>query len=180
MSFDGFEHRAPPPDRGLRGGDILEPSLAESLLHAKLRESPAALATSVDAEALGDAVEETLFGVQSAVDAAEHARFERAMRQGERYVEDRLLVLKRRRHELARRLELAQTRRDGATSSDGRTEAERAVLSAQIAIDEVDGAVGRLENRDDETFRRFNSHIHERRYSPPRVDHLFDLTLVVE
>jgi hypothetical protein len=181
VSFDGFERiELLLPVAVFDGGEVLEASLGESLLRLKLRDVPMGLATSVDPEALGDAVEETLFGMQSAVDAAEQSRFERAMRQGERYVDDRLLVLKRRRQELARRLELAQTRREGATSSEGRTEAEGAVLSAQVAIDEVDGAIGRLENRDDETYRQFTSHIHERRYCPPRVEHLFDVTLVVQ
>jgi hypothetical protein len=180
VSFDGFERiELLIPIVVFEDGEILDPSLGESLLRAGLRDL-GEVVTSVGPEALQDAVEQILFSIQSNVDEAEQGRFERALRQGERFIDDRLLVLKRRRQELVRRLEQAQMRRDGAASSVARTEAERAVLSAQVALDEIDGGIGSLQNRDDDTYRQFSAHIHERRYSPPRVEHLFDMTLVVE
>jgi hypothetical protein len=40
--------------------------------------------------------------------------------------------------------------------------------------------VHRLEGRDDETFQQYQQHIHRRRYTPPRVERLFDVDLVIE
>ena len=107
-------------------------------------------------------------------------RFERASQQAERYIEDRLLVLRRRRQGLKERLEQARGRRDSAPGSEARSEAERAVLSVETSLAEVDGAVHRLESRDDETFQNYQQHIHRRRYAPPRVERLFDVDMVIE
>jgi hypothetical protein len=135
---------------------------------------------NVDEEVLSDAVHELMFEVQATVDADEQKRFERASQQAERYIEDRLLVLKRRRRGLEERLEQARVRRDGATGSEARSEAERAVLGAETDVVEVDGAIHRLESRDDATFQQYQQHIHRRRYTPPRLECLFDMDVVIE
>jgi adenine-specific DNA-methyltransferase len=181
LSFDGFEQvDLLVPVVVLDSGEILEPALGEALLRGTIRDGGRGIVSSVTGEVLEDATEEVLFSVQSAVDAAEQKRFDRALQQAERFVEDRLLVLKRRRRTVAERLEQALLRRDGATGSEARSEAERAVLSAQTSLEEVEGAIHRLEKRDDETFCRYQDHIQQRRYAPPRVEHLFELELVIE
>jgi adenine-specific DNA-methyltransferase len=181
VSFDGFElTELLVPIVAFEGGEFLDPSLGEVLLRSELRSSQEAMLNPLRPELLDDAVGETLFSLQSAVDEAEQARFERAVRQGERFIEDRVLVLKKKRDAIALRLEQALLRRDGATGAEARTEAERAIVSAQVALDEVEGSIARLEKRDDETFRRFETHIHQRRYVPPHVEPLFDLNLVIE
>jgi hypothetical protein len=179
LSFDGFEQEELlVPVVVLADGEVLEAKIGAALLDGTFLETETA--SSVSDEVLDDATEEILFNVQSTVDEAEQIRFERASLQAENYVEDRLLVLKKRQGSLQGRLELAQQRRDGATGSEARTEAERAVLSAQTALEEVDGAIQRLEQRDDATFRRYREHIQLRRYAPPRVERLFDVDLVIE
>lgn len=179
LSFDGFEQEELlVPVVVLADGEVLETKIGAALLDGTFLETETA--SSVSDEVLDDATEEILFNVQSTVDEAEQIRFERASLQAENYVEDRLLVLKKRQGSLQGRLELAQQRRDGATGSEARTEAERAVLSAQTALEEVDGAIQRLEQRDDATFRRYREHIQLRRYAPPRVERLFDVDLVIE
>ena len=145
-----------------------------------MRDASPPQTVNVDEDALADAEQEVMFEVQAAVDAEEQKRFERASRQAERYIEDRLLVLKRRRQGLEVRLEQARVRRDGATGSEARSEAERAVLSLETDLAEVDGAIHRLENRDDPTFQQYQQHIHRRRYTPPRVERLFDVDVVIE
>ncbi len=191
VSFNGFEQvELLVPIVVLEGGELLAPEVGEALLRSPLLESNAvdlpqvslsevSLSEVSNAE-LDDASDETLFSLQSSVDAAENARFEQAQAQAERYVEDRLLVLRRRQSVLAHQFEAAQLRRDGATGSDARTEAERAVLSAQVAKEELEAAIARLESRDDPTFRLFTEHIHHRRYAPPQVSRVFDLNLVIE
>jgi hypothetical protein len=181
LSFDGFEQvERLVPAVILEGGKILDQSVAEALLRGNLRDAGAASTRSVSEEVLEDATQEVLFSVQAVVDAAEHGRFERALQQAERFIEDRLLVLNKRRRALVERLEQTQLRRDGATGSAARTDAERAVMAAQIPLDEVEGAIARLEQRDDETFRSYQEHIQRRRYTPPRVEHVFDMEVVIE
>jgi hypothetical protein len=181
LSFDGFEQiERLVPLVVLEGGHVLEPALALALLTGELREAASSSAPSVSDGIVQDATEEVLFLAQTEVDSAEQARFERALQQAERFVEDRLLVLKKRRLLLVERLERAEQKREGATGSVARGEAETAVLDASEALDEVESAIVRLEQRDDETFRRFQAHIQRRRYAPPRVEHVFDAELTIE
>ena len=85
------------------------------------------------------------------------------------------------RSALDERLEQARQRRDGATGSEARTEAERAAAVASTRdLAELDGPIDRLENRDDDTFQQYQQHIQRRRYAPPRVERVFDLDLVIE
>jgi len=181
LSFDGFEQvELLVPVIVLEDGQILAARFGDVLLRGSMREPTAAIAPSLVDEQLADAADEMVFTVQCAVDAAEQGRFERALRQADRFVEDRLLVLKRRRQVLVERLEHVQLRRDGATGSESRTDAERAVVTAEVALEEADAAIDRLDRRDDATFRRFQEHIHQRRYTPPRVEQVFDMDLVIE
>jgi hypothetical protein len=159
---------------------VLDARLGDVWLRADMRQPTDPIGSTVGDEVIADATDEVLFAVQSDVDVAEQGRFERAVRQAERFVEDRLLVLRKRRGALVERLEQALLRRDGATGSEARTDAERAVISAQIALEEVDGAISRLERRDDDVFRTFQEHLHQRRYTPPRVERVFDMDLVFE
>jgi len=136
--------------------------------------------STISDDDLQDATDETLFSLQSTVDADEQKRFERAEQQADRFIEDRLLVLRKRRQTLETKMEEGRLRRDGATGSEARSEAERALLNVETSLEEVKGAIERLENRDDETFQRYQEHIHRRRYTPPRVELLFDLDLELE
>jgi superfamily II DNA or RNA helicase len=180
VAFDGFEQtELLVPIAVVEGGEVLAPSLGDQLLRAELVEA-GDRPPPVPREWMDDAVEEALFSMQAAVDGAEHARFERAMRQGQRYLDDRLLVLRRRRQQHLERLEHARQRRDGATGARARAEAEEAVVAAQVALDDDDAAIERLERGENETFRQFEARIQERRYAPPRVEPLFDLTLDIE
>jgi hypothetical protein len=180
VSFDGFEPiELLVPVVVLEGGEMLDGQSGDALLRARMREF-ASSGASIAEEVLAEAVDETLFTLSSSVDSAEREQFERAQRQAERFLEDRLLVLRRRRGALAERCAEAMRKRDSATGSESRSEAELALASAGVALAEVDGAIHRLEQHDDDTFRAFQEHIHQRRYAQPRVDHLFDLDLVIE
>jgi hypothetical protein len=184
LSFDGFEKvDLLAPILLFDGGQLLPLPLAELLLRGRMREGPM-LETGADHGSLGDdalqdAVDETLFAVQAAVDGDEQKRFERAAQQADRYVEDRLLVLRNRRRSLMEKLDASRLRRDGATGSVARSEIEQQLFQLETDLTEVDGSIDRLERRDDPTFRRYQEHIHRRRYTPPRVQPLFDLDLEV-
>jgi len=128
---------------------------------------------------LDDATEEVLRGIQEEVDAAEQQRFERAAFQAQRFLEDRLLVHRRRRSDVVRQLDEAQARRNAAVGSEGRTEAEGRVLQLDTKLTEVDAAIDKLDRRENETFKRFHEHIHHRRYQPPTVERLFEVGIEI-
>jgi hypothetical protein len=180
VSFDGFEPmELLIPVVVVEGGEVLDVATGEALLRAPMRQR-AASPSSLEEEAVVDAIDQTLFTLLSKVDAEEHARFEQAQRQAERFLEDRLLVLRRRRESLAERFAEAKRTRDGAIGSEARSDAEQALAAAAIALEEIDGAIARLERQDDDRFRAFQDQNHERRYTQPRVERLFDLDLVIE
>ena len=181
LAFDGFEKvELLVPVFVSESGRTSSPQVAQKLLQAPMREVSQPKIVNVDEDALADAEQEVIFEVRATVDADEQKRFERASQQAERYIEDRLLVLRRRRQGLKERLEQARARRDSAPGSEARSEAERAMLSVETSLAEVDGAVDRLESRDDETFQQYQQHIYRRRYTPPRVERLFDVDVVIE
>jgi len=156
---------------------------APTALQVLLSLSPAGERVGVRADAfpaVDDAVDQAVFFAQAGLDAAEHHRFERASVQGERFVEDRLLVLRKRKGSLSERFDLATQRRDGATGSEAREDAERARTGLQRQLDTVDEEMDRLARRDDPRFQKHQDHIQQRRYAPPRLETLFDLDLVIE
>ena len=180
LGFEGFEEvESLVPVVVFADGTVLDPRLGDRILRGELEEVEVAPA-SIDGDSLDDATEAVLTHVQREVDAAEDQRFRAACQQAERFLDDRLLVLRRRRAELTARIEAAEARRDGATGFSARTEAERALASIQKALEDLEAAIDKLERRDDDTFRRYQDHIQGRRYSPPKREHLFDLDLVIE
>jgi superfamily II DNA or RNA helicase len=184
LSFDGFERvDLLAPILFFEDGEMLSLSLAEMLLRCPMHDvaMPAngTAGVAVSDDVLQDATDETLFAIQASVDGEEQKRFDRAAQQADRYVEDRLLVLRNRRRSLTEKLDVSRLRRDGVTGSVARSEAEQQLIELETDITEVDGAIDRLERRDDPTFRRYQEHIHRRRYTPPRVQPLFDLDLEV-
>jgi adenine-specific DNA-methyltransferase len=180
LSFHGFEKiEILVPVLLLEGGDVLPPQDALAVLRSPMRERSVPRSSVTDDE-LQDATDEILFALQSSVDAEEQKRFDRASLQADRFIEDRLLVLRRRRSSLLERAEQARERRDGATGSEARTDAERVLLSLETLLAELEGSIGQLEDRNDVTFQRYLAHIQRRRFAPPVIEHVFDLDLEFE
>ncbi len=182
ISLDGFERTEQIlPVMVMADGEPLDTDAAHLILtEGELRPDDSGSFEPVPEESVQDAVDLLLFGLQSSLDAAEQERFERAQLQAHRFLEDRLLVMKRRRQGLLERMGELRRRQDSAVGAAARTEVEQEMLRVQTSIDEVDGAMRRLEERDDETFRAFYDHIHKRRYTPPEVTTLFEMGMVLE
>jgi hypothetical protein len=179
LSFDGFEQEELlVPVAVFEDESVLGPLLAAQLLRCQLADGSGN--STVTEAVLADVVDEELFSLQATVDAAEQVRFARASQQAENYVEDRLVVLKAKRAGLQERLDLAQQKLESAVGAESRTEAERVLLGLQTALGEAEGAIGKLEERDDKTFKNYRDHIQRRRYAPPRVEKLYDLEVLVE
>jgi hypothetical protein len=88
-----------------------------------------------------DAVEELLFADQADVAGHEQQHFERSLEQIERYVEDRMLVLRRGLAEAGEALRAAEDRRDAALGSDARGQAEERIRKLQSEIDSLEAQV---------------------------------------
>jgi superfamily II DNA or RNA helicase len=129
---------------------------------------------------LDDAIEEMIFADQAEVSAQEQQRFDRSLEQIERYVEDQLLVLRRRLAAESKSLSAAEVRRDAALGSDARDEAEKRIRAIQKRIDELETEIQRLENRDDADYGQWRDRAHERRFRPPEVSRILDVEFVLE
>jgi hypothetical protein len=182
IASDGFEKvEQLLPVVALEDGERLPVELVLSMLEGELEPiAQLPLSAAVSDDALQDAQDELLFELQASLEVAEQQRFERALRQAERFIEDRLLVLKSRRSRLNERIREANQRYEAATGAEARSEVQETLTRLQLELDEVEGAMERLSQRDDATYRAYHEHIHQRRYAPPRVTALFDLELVFE
>jgi len=184
LAFEGFERvERLLPAIVLADGDPdpLPIAIAEGLLREQVSDAPAVEPEGqpISDEDLDDAADELLREIQREIDIAEQQRFDRAAFQAQRFIEDRLLVQKRRRADLVRQLEDAQGRRDAAIGSDARSEAENRVVQIDTRITEVEASIEKLERRENATFQSFHDHIHRRRFEPPSVECLFEMGLVI-
>src|SRR5262249_12107059 len=118
-------------------------------------------------EQLEDAVEERLFMDQAEASRHEQQQFESKLEQIERYIEDQLLVVRRRLHSATLALRAAEDRRDAALGSEARSQAEERVRKIQQEIDELSRESERLQSRNDPEYERWREYAHERRYREP-------------
>ena len=177
-SFDGFERvELLIPVVVLPDGQVLESAIAGELLRGELRAAPLPSARVEEAIML-DAQEQALFLLQAEVDTAEHRRFEAASLQAERFLDDRLLVLKKARRAIEGRIEKAEQRRDGAIGAEARTDAERVLRLAAADLEVVQQKIAKLQARDDTRYQKYLQHIQARRYTAPRVELLVDMDVV--
>jgi hypothetical protein len=182
IRYDGFE----PVERlipivVMDGGDApLDPECGRWLLERAPSDRPP-LHPPLDLEALmEDATEQMVFADQADVAVREQERFDRNLEQIERYVEDQLLVLRRRLRLATEALDTAEDKRDAALGSEARTEAESRVLKIQKEIDELESQMAALQNREDAEYERWREHAFERRYRPPAVTRILDVEFVLE
>jgi superfamily II DNA or RNA helicase len=129
--------------------------------------------------ALDDAVEELAFVDQADVAGYEQERFERNLEQIERYVEDQVLVLKRRLSVALAALRTAEDKRDSSLGAEARVQAEGRIRKVQEEIDKLEGEMLRLQNRQDPDYERWREHAHQRRYRPPEPIRILDVDFVL-
>jgi hypothetical protein len=137
------------------------------------------LTTRVSDEELDEAVEEALFLDEREVSRLEHGSFERAMVQLERFIEDRVLILKRSRAELVRRIQGSRRDRDAAAGSEARGRLEALLVRSERELEGLEAELGRLAARDDEGYRRWRQHAYERRYAPPEREPILEAEFVI-
>jgi len=181
VGYDGFEHvELLVPVVCFEGGaGPLDVSTARALFAGQFRDVAPLGDLSVTDSDLDDALDELLFDLQSEIDVREQARYARAAQQAERFMEDRLLILRRQEQALGRSLEAAQDRRDAALGADRREAAERAVTELAVEIEELVARIQRLERREDEVFKRTQERLFAKRYRKPSIETLLQMELVI-
>ena len=127
---------------------------------------------SVDSGHLDEVVDEEVFLDGFAVSDADRAGFDAAMEQLEQHAEDRALVLRRTRDDLARRLAIARRDRESAVGADSRGRADARVRALEGEMEDADRGLRDLAARDDETYRRHRERARARRYAPPCAERL--------
>ena len=182
ISYRGFE----PEDRLVatavfEDSAVLRPAEAAlELLGMPCEDLPDPLGDlSVTAADLDEVVDEELFFDQARADHAEAQAFSRALDQLDQYVEDRLLVLRRRQREISDQLEQAEKRRGAALGADARGRAEDRIRRLERELSDTEARIERLAARDDGDYERWRSHHHRRRYEPPQAARLFDVEFVI-
>jgi hypothetical protein len=130
--------------------------------------------------ALEDAVDELLFADQADVASHEQQHFERSLEQIERYIEDQVLVLRRRLAAATEVLRAAEDKRDAALGSEARDQAEERIRKVQTEIDGFEAQIERLQNRDDPEYEKWREYAHRRRYRPPEATRILDVEFALK
>lgn len=138
---------------------------------------PDAASPTVDEPTIEDAVDHLLFRHANERSHADREHFERTLAQIDRSLEDRILLLERRREASLAKLSRAESARDSAIGSEQRTRADAAMIKAQDEIDQIEATLDRLRAGDDEPYRRWRDQTHERHFTPPQITTLFDAEL---
>ena len=133
----------------------------------------------VSAGHLDEVVEEELFLEQASGAVDDQASFEAAMDQLDQYLADRLLVLRRDRRRETTRLAAAERRRDGAIGAENRARAEAQTRAIAQRIEMLDKQIEDLRSGDEETYRRWRDHAHDRRYRRPETERLLTAEFVI-
>lgn len=176
-TYDGFEPTELLLPAVLLEGDAdpLPLELGLRLLECPMAEGPPVPATGQ----LDEALELAFLEANDAVAPGEEERFNRALRHLERYMEDRLLLLRRDRTALTERLAQAQEEFLKSVGAEQRTGVEKKSRRMQADLERVEAAIERLEQRDDADYQRLRQELFERRYRPPRLEKLLEAEVTI-
>jgi superfamily II DNA or RNA helicase len=182
IRYEGFERVDRLIPIALLEGEVspLSSDSASWLLDHQPQDRPAPRKLEIESGVVDDAVEEMAFTDQLEVSGEEQAPFERNLEQLERYVEDQLLVLRRRLSAARRSLLAAQDKRESALGAELRSQAEARVRTIQEGIDAIEGEVARLETRDDADYQMWRQRVQQRRDRPPQIYRILDVEFVLE
>ncbi len=181
VRYPGFE----PVDRLLpvavmeMTGEVLAREAAKELLSlepADLAELPP---LELDEDEVEDAVEEALFLDRAFVAGGEQRRFDRAIAQIERFVDDQVMVLERQRQIVEKSLRAALKKRDTVMGAEARTAAEKRAKELQGEVDAVDREIRRLQDREDACYEKWRQRAHGRRYAEPVPERILDVYFVL-
>lgn len=172
VDYGGFE-----PVQRLILGAVVEGAPIDPGLAARISQLPAAdgppFEVTVDPPWLDDALDEAVFVDQQEIEKSEQKHFEQALRQLERYVEDKVLLRRRELSGVAEKLRAARDRRDQVVGATDRQRVEAEIDRLASRQEELEQKINALDSREDEVYRRWRDDYHRRRYQAPKVTRLF-------
>jgi hypothetical protein len=182
VAFRGFE----PVDHLLLTALIedQEMPLDRSTVAALLALSPgdvgrATIAPAIEDAAIDEAVEEAVLLDQTATTVEDEARFERKLEQLDRYLDDQVLVLKRRQAGLQRKLEEADRRKGTATSPSVLAKEDRVSKGLFDELGRVGERVRLLRDGEDPDYQQWRARLYERRFQRPIIERLLQVDFQV-
>ena len=178
VDYTGFEPIQRLVAAAVIDGNPIDPIVAKSLIHLDARDS-SDLALTVDPELLNDALDEAVFVDQREIEKSEQKHFEQAIRQLERFAQDKILVLRRERSSISEKLRYAKERRDQVVGSTARERIEAEIEELASRDENLERRISALESREDEVYKKWRDNYHRLRYQPPNVEVLFDATLQI-
>ena len=182
VRYEGFERvdRLIPAAVLAGEADPLDAECVKWLLEQTPRDVPPGEPPLALEDLLADAMEQEIFIDQAEVASQEQPSFQQHLEQIDRYVEDQLLVLRRRLSANAAELQAAQDKRDAAMGSEARDQAAVRVRRVQEEIETREAEMARLENREDPAFEKWRERAHQRRYRPPDIVRILDVEFILE
>jgi len=173
VDYVGFE-----PVQRIVAGAVIDGSPIDPLLAARIlrlqADDASAPSVPVDAKALDDAVDESVFVDQRDVEKGEQRHFEQATGQLERFVQDKVLVCRRERLSIGEKLRYARARRDEVVGSTAREKIEAEIDRLATRDESLERRINALESREDEVYKKWRDKYHKLRYEPPTVTVLFE------
>jgi predicted nucleic acid-binding Zn-ribbon protein len=178
VSYEGFEPVQRLVAAAVLDDNPIDPTVAKTLIHLSAREGPGR-SLADDPELLNDVLDEAVFVDQREIEKGEQKHFEQAIRQLERFVEDKILVLRRELSSTGERLRSARERRDQVVGSTARQRVESEIHELATREENLESQIRALESREDEVYTKWRDHYHKLRYQPPNVEVLFNATLQI-
>src|SRR5260221_1714939 len=178
IDYGGFEPVQRLVAAAVVDGTPIDPSLGAELVRLQASDSPV-LSQQFDMRWLDDAVEEAVFVDQRQVEQGEQRHFEEAIRQLERFVEDKILVCRRERASVGEKLRAARSRRDEIVGAHARDRVEEEIIRLATQEESLERRIAALESRDNEVYRKWRDEYHELRYRAPTVTRLFQTAFTI-
>jgi adenine-specific DNA-methyltransferase len=147
----------------------IETLLQVSILDSALVGAPLA----VDDRDVDDAFEEALLKDQAEVTEEDQRRFERKLAQLDRYLEDQILVLRRKRADRERKLAERQRRSASAPSQVAKQDRELQLLERDIS--RLDERIDLLQRGEDPDYQKWRDKLYERRFQRPTVERILQV-----
>ncbi len=152
-------------------GLTVESLLALSLRDVNEPEGPLALNQAI----LDDAIEEAVLEDQAAVTSKDQDRFNRRLEQLDRYLDDQVLVLKRKRFSLERKLEDAESKKQKAAAPSLLTPLDQNIRSLEREISRLAERIERLQEGEDPDYQQWRDRLYARRFQRPTVERILEV-----
>lgn len=176
--YNGFEPVQRLVAAAVIDGSPIDPLVAGSLIQLRATDASVPKPT-LDQQLVNDALDEAVFVDQRDIEKIEQKHFEQAIRQLERFVEDKILVLRRERAATSEKLRFAKERRDQIVGSSARERIETEIEQLATRDESLERRINALESREDEVYKKWRDNYHKLRYQPATVTLLFDATLQI-